>query len=149
MKLRSEKDFWSGLGCLALGAGFGVGALGLGFGSRMAPGPAFFPFAAGVFTVLVGAALLFKSLALETEGGDRIGRWPWLAMLLTAIAMVGFAWTLPRLGLFVAVPGLVLCSALAVGRVRLGTLVLQLLLLTGGAWMLYVWALRAAVPLWT
>lgn len=149
MKLRSEKDFWSGLVFIAAGAGFAVGSLGDGFGSRTAPGPGLFPVAAGALAAGVGAALLFKSLALETEGGERIGPWAIVPLMLIAVAMISFAWTLPQLGLFVAVPGLVLFSALAVGAVQAGALALQLVVLTAAAFGLFVWVLHAAVPLWS
>lgn len=148
MKLRSEKDFWSGLLFMAAGSAFAVASLGQSFGTRTAPGPGFFPFAGGVLTALIGAALLFKSLALETEGGERIGPWHFMSMLLLAGGMVCFAWTLPQLGLVVAVSGLVLFVALAVGGARIGTLAGQLLLLSGVAYGLQVWLSGESIPLW-
>ncbi len=149
MKLRSAKDFWSGLVFMAVGAGFAVGALNHGFGTATAPGPGAFPFAAGVLAALGGAALLFKSLTLETEGGDRLGAWALRPLLLITVAVAGFSWSLPHLGLCFAVPGLVLLSALATGGVRIQTLGLQLIVLTAAAWGLYVGWVHAVVPLWT
>ena len=149
MKLRSEKDFWSGLVFLAVGTVFAVGALGYGFGSPTAPGPAVLPIGFGALTALAGAALLFKSLTLETEGGERIDALGLRPLLLIAAAVVSFGWTLPKLGLLFAVPGLVLFSALAVGRVGFRMLLLQAVVLTAIACVLYVGVLHAAAPLWT
>ena len=40
MKIKSQKDFWSGLMFLVVGGAFAVGALSYHFGTSARPGPA-------------------------------------------------------------------------------------------------------------
>ena len=77
MKIKSQKDFWSGLMFMAAGLGFAVGATNYSFGTSARPGPGYFPFGLGVLLALLGAVVLFKSLSIETEGGDPVGAIPW------------------------------------------------------------------------
>jgi hypothetical protein len=76
LKIKSQKDFWSGLMFVVLGVGFAWGATAYSFGSSARPGPAYFPFGLGVLTACLGGLMLFKALTIEVEGGDRIGPWP-------------------------------------------------------------------------
>ena len=39
MKIKSQKDFWSGLMFVGVGLGFSIGALNYSFGSSARPGP--------------------------------------------------------------------------------------------------------------
>ena len=48
MKIKSQKDFWSGLMFLVVGIGFAWGALNYSFGSSARPGPGYFPFGLGI-----------------------------------------------------------------------------------------------------
>ena len=48
MKIKSEKDFWSGLMFILVGVAFAWGATNYSFGSSARPGPAYFPFGLGV-----------------------------------------------------------------------------------------------------
>jgi hypothetical protein len=70
LKIKSEKDFWSGLMFVVVGGLFAWGALNYNFGSSARPGPAYFPFGLGVLMAGLGAMLLFKALTIEVEGGD-------------------------------------------------------------------------------
>jgi hypothetical protein len=55
LKIKSEKDFWSGLMFVAVGVGFAWGATVYSFGSSARPGPAYFPFGLGVLMAVLGA----------------------------------------------------------------------------------------------
>ena len=73
MKIKSEKDFWSGLMFIAVGRGLCLGfahRIQLRFSSAR-PGPAYFPFGLGVVMAVLGAMVLFKALTFEVEGGDQ------------------------------------------------------------------------------
>ena len=47
MKIKSQKDFWSGLMFIVVGIGFAWGATNYSFGSSARPGPGYFPFGLG------------------------------------------------------------------------------------------------------
>lgn len=148
MKIKSEKDFWSGLMFIAIGVAFAWGSLNYRFGSSAQPGPAYIPFALAVLMALLGAAILFRSLTLEVEGGDRIGRWAWRPLLMIPAAVALFGWTLPQLGLFVALPVLVLLAAWADDGFRWRGMLVNALVLTLGSWLVFVKGFGLALPLW-
>jgi hypothetical protein len=148
MKIKSERDFWSGLLFVATGIGFAWGALNYSFGSSARPGPAYFPFGLGVLTALLGALLLFTSLAVETEHGDKIGDWPLkqLAWILGAVVVFGFA--LPRLGMSVALPLLIIISSFASGEFRWKEVLINSFVLTIASWAIFIKGLGLIIPLW-
>lgn len=148
MKIKSEKDFWSGLMFIVIGVGFAIGALNYNFGSSARPGPAYFPFGLGVLTAVLGAALLFKSLTLETEGGDRIGPWAWKPLLVIAGAVASFGWILPHLGMFIALPILALVAALAGSEFHWKDALINAVVLTLGSWVIFIWGLNLVIPMW-
>ena len=116
MKIKSQKDFWSGLMFVVVGIGFAWGATSYSFGNSARPGPAYFPFGLGLILALLGALVLFKALTIEVEGGDRIGGWPLkqLGLILGAVVLFGLA--LPKLGMAVSLPLMIFVSSLASGE---------------------------------
>ena len=75
MNIKSQKDFFSGLMFMAVGAAFAWGATTYNVGSGARMGPGYFPLMLGVLMAVLGAVITFKSLVLETVGGDKIGAW--------------------------------------------------------------------------
>ena len=148
MKIKSQRDFASGLMFVAIGTGFAIGALNYPFGSSARPGPAFFPFGLGVLMALLGAAVLFKSLTIESDDGEPIGSIAWrpLGVLIASVVMFGLL--LPRLGMVITLPLLVLLASLASDEFSLKSTLVSAVLLTGVAWGVFVKGLGLAIPLW-
>lgn len=148
MKIKSERDFWSGLLFVVVGAGFALGATSYGFGSAARPGPAEAPFGLGLLLALIGGLLLFKALALEHEGGDRIGPLAWRPLLIVpgSVALSGFL--LPQLGLMLTLPLLVVVASLAGAGFRLGEALALAAVLTLACWAVFIQGLGLALPLW-
>ena len=82
MKIKSERDFWSGLMFTVVGIVFAVGATNYSMGSSARPGPGYFPLLLSVILAILGAVVLFKSLTIETEGGAVISFVPWSGQVL-------------------------------------------------------------------
>jgi hypothetical protein len=148
LKIKSEKDFWSGLLFVVLGVGFAWGATAYNFGSSARPGPAYFPFGLGVLTACLGGLILFKSLTIEVEGGDRIGPWPIKQAAWIVGAVVIFGLALPKLGMALALPLLVGVGSLASGEFHLREVLLNALVLTVGCWLVFIKGLGLIIPLW-
>jgi len=148
VKIKSQKDFWSGLMFVAAGLGFAYGATNYSFGSSARPGPGYFPFGLGILLALLGALILFKALSIESHGGDRIGRFPWKPLGLIVLSVAVFGAALPRLGLFVALPLLILMSSLAGDEFRLKDVIINSIVLTLGSWAIFVKGLNLIIPLW-
>jgi hypothetical protein len=85
VKIKNQKDFFSGLLFMGLGIAFGWGALGYKLGDAGRMGPGYFPLLLGSLMAILGVVIVFKALTVKTEGGDRIGSWAWrpLAFVLS------------------------------------------------------------------
>ena len=148
MRIKSERDFWSGVMFVLVGVGFAWGATNYHFGSSARPGPAYFPFGLGLLLAVLGALVLFKAMTLETEGGDPIGTIAWKPLTIIVGALVVFGFALPVLGLAVSLPLLIVLSALAGDEFHLGEALLNSLILTAGSWAIFMWGLNLVIPLW-
>ena len=148
MKIKSQRDFASGLMFVAVGVAFAVGALNYTFGSSAKPGPGFFPFGLGMILALLGGAVLFKSLTIESDGGDPIGAIAWRPLLVLLASVVLFGLLLRPMGLVVALPVLVLVSSLAGDQFRLKEALVSAVLLTLMSWAVFVKGLGLTIPLW-
>lgn len=148
MKLKSQKDFWSGLMFIVTGVGFAIGALNYSFGNSARPGPAYFPFGLGIILAVLGAIVLFKSLTIETSDGDPIGHIPWKPLFIITGSVVLFGLLLPRLGMAISLPVLVIVSAYAGDEFHLGEALANSALLTVGSWLVFIKGLGLVIPLW-
>ena len=148
MKIKSEKDFWSGLMFLVVGAAFAWGSTNYSFGSSARPGPAYFPFGLSVLMALLGAFELFKALTIETEGGEKIGAWAWKPLLIVVGAVAVFGWALPHLGMFLALPLLIVTAALAGDEFHWKDALINAVVLTIGCWVIFIYGLKLTIPLW-
>ncbi len=147
MKIKSQRDFWSGLMFVIVGAAFAWGATNYNFGASARPGPAYFPFGLGVLMALLGGFVLFKALTVEVEGGDPIGPWAWKPLLVIVAAVGIFGWALPHLGMVVALPLLVIGSAAAGDEFHWRDAVINAIVLTAGSWVIFIWGLKLTIPL--
>lgn len=148
MKIKSEKDFWSGVMFVTVGLGFGLGALNYKFGTNARPGPGYFPFGLGMLLAILGAIEIVKSLVVGKPDGDRIGPWAWkpLGVILGAVAVFGVA--LPSLGMVVTIPLLVFVSALAGDEFKWSETLINSVILTVTCWVVFMWGLNLTIPLW-
>ena len=148
MKIKSQKDFWSGLMFIAVGIAFAWGATNYSFGSSARPGPGYFPFGLGVVMAALGAAVLFGALTVETEDGDPIGSWAGKPLLIIMAAVGLFGWTLPQLGLAIALPILIVMSSLAGDEFHWKDALISIVVLTIGSWLVFIKGLNLVIPLW-
>ena len=148
MKIKSQKDFWSGLMFIVTGLGFTAGATSYSFGTSARPGPGYFPFGLGLILAVLGALILFKALTIETEGGDPIGGIAWRPLTIIIGSLVLFGFLLPWLGMAISLPLLVVTSALAGDEFHWGEALLNAAILTVGSWAIFIWGLNLVIPLW-
>ena len=111
MKIKSQRDFWSGLMFLGIGAAFAIGSLDYSFGNSARPGPAYFPFGLGVLMAILGGMVLFGALTKDTPDGDPVGAFAWRPLIIILASVALFGVLLPRLGMFITLPLLVVMSA--------------------------------------
>lgn len=148
MKIKSERDFWSGLMFVALGLGFAWGATYYSFGSSARPGPGYFPFGLGILLAVLGAFVLFEALTIETEDGEKIGDWAFKPLLWIVASVAAFGWALPHLGMVIALPILVIVAAMAGDEFHWKEAVINAAILTLGSWLIFIVGLKLVIPLW-
>jgi hypothetical protein len=148
VKIKSQRDFWSGLMFIVVGIGFAWGATFYSFGSSARPGPGYFPFGLGILLAVLGAIVLFKALTIAVEGGDPIGSVAWKPLLYIVGTVTVFGWTLPHLGMVVALPMLVVIAARAGDEFHWGEALANAAVLTAGSWLIFVYGLSLTIPLW-
>ena len=148
MKIKSQKDFWSGLMFIVVGISFTIGATNYSFGSSARPGPGYFPFGLGILLAVLGAMVLFKALTIETEDGEPIGVWAFrpLIWIVGSVAVFGFA--LPFLGMIIALPILVVVAAAAGDEFHWGEALMNAAILTVGSYFIFIYGLKLVIPLW-
>lgn len=148
MKIKSQKDFWSGLMFVVVGIAFAWGATEYSFGSSARPGPGYFPFGLGVIMAALGGIITFKALVIEVEGGDPIGPWPLKQLFIILGAVILFGFAIPKLGLIVTLPLLIIVSSFASGEFRWLEVVINSVVLTLLSWGVFIKGLSLTIPLW-
>ena len=156
MKIKSQKDFFAGLMFLAVGVAFAWGATTYSVGSGARMGPGYFPLLLGILLAIIGGTVMFKSTVVETEDGDKIGKWAWRqivfiigANLLFGILLAGLpSIGIPAMGLMVAIYGLTFVASLAGSSFNFKEVFLLATVLAAGSYVAFVWALNLQFPVW-
>ena len=148
MKIKSQRDFWSGLMFVAIGAGFAIGATNYSMGTSARPGAGYFPLMLSVIMAILGGVVLFKSLTIESADGDPVGSFAWKPLFIIVASIVIFGLTLERLGMIITIPILIFISSLAGDEFKLRGVLLNAVVLTIGSWAVFIWGLKLTIPLW-
>lgn len=147
MKIKSQKDFWSGVMFVAVGLGFAWGAQEYSLGDSARPGPGYFPLGLGLIMAGLGALIVFKALLAGPRNGDPIGAMAWRPLLIVVASVALFGALLPRLGMLLSLPLLVVTTALAGQEFRWGEALVNGVLLTVFSWVIFIWGLSLTIPL--
>ena len=148
MKIKSQRDFWSGLMFVTVGVVFAIGATNYSMGTSARPGAGYFPMILSVAMALLGAVVLFKSLTIETEGGDPIGAFAWRPLLVIVASISVFGFALPVLGMFITIPLLIIMVSFAGDEFGWKGVAANSVVLTFGSWVIFVWGLKLTIPMW-
>jgi hypothetical protein len=148
VKIKSQKDFWSGLMFIIIGIVFAWGATNYSFGAAARPGPGYFPFGLGILLAILGAFVLFEALVVETDDGEPIGKWAWKPLTTITLSVALFGWLLPKLGMALALPVLIIICSLAGDEFHWKDVLINCILLTLGSWAIFILGLKLVIPLW-
>jgi hypothetical protein len=144
MRIKSQVDFWGGL----LFIGFGLLAILVArdypMGSAMRMGPGYFPTYIGLALVALGAWIAADGFRIE---GERIGGFPWRAILLLSAGFSTFAWSIDNLGFIPALAIVVLTTSLAGPEFRWKEVLLEMVVLIAGCWAIFIYGLELPFPL--
>jgi len=156
MKIKSQRDFYSGLMFMAVGAAFAWGATTytIGEGARMGPG--YFPLMLGLLLAGMGGFITFEALVVDTEDGEPIGTWAWqpLAFIIGANLLFGIllgglpSVGLPAMGMIIAIYGLTFVSALAGDEFNLKEVAILATVLAIGSYLAFIVLLKLQFQVW-
>ena len=156
MNIKSQKDFFSGLMFMGVGVAFAWGATtyNVGEGARMGPG--YFPLMLGVLMAVLGAAITFKALVVETVGGDKMGKWAFKPLVLIIAANLVFGVLLgglpslgiPAMGLIVGIYALTFIASMAEAGWKVKNTFILATVLAIGSYLAFIVALKLQFPVW-
>jgi hypothetical protein len=143
--IRNPRDFWAGAIYLALAAV----AIWIGgdyqHGTSARMGPGYFPVALGSILAILGVIAIGRSFV---RPGEAISAFAWRALILVLGSTVLFGLLLPRLGVLVALPCLIVVGALASRHSRLNaTSIAALVGLVAFCVLVFVKGLGVPMPL--
>jgi hypothetical protein len=148
LKIKSQRDFWSGLMFLVMGGGFAIGATNYSMGASARPGPGYFPMILGVLTAILGGVVLFKAMTIETEDGDPVGKFAWRPLVVIVVAIALFGFLLPLIGLICTIPILIGVTSLAGDEYRWKGVLANAVVLTLASWLIFIVGLKLTIPMW-
>ena len=156
MHIKSQKDFFSGALFIAIGVAFAWGATTYNVGEAARMGPGYFPLMLGIVMALIGAIVLFTSLVVETEGGDRIGKWAWRPLFFIIAANLVFGVLLgglpsiglPAMGLIAAIFALTIISSMADGHFHTRNTLILSAILAVGSYVAFIVLLKLQIQVW-
>jgi hypothetical protein len=156
MFIKSQKDFYSGLMFSVVGVAFAWGATTytVGTGARMGPG--YFPLMLGVLLAVLGAVVMFKSLVVPTEDGEKLGKWAWkplffiiAANLIFGVALGGLpSIGLPAFGLVAGIYALTFLASLAGEEFKFKEVAVLATVLSVMSYLAFVVLLKLQFPVW-
>ena len=156
MKIKSQKDFYSGLLYTIVGAAFAYGATSYNIGTGARMGPGYFPLLLGSILAIIGAIVLFKALVVETPTGDPVGAWAWKPLsfiisgnLLFGVMLGGLpSIKLPAMGLIVAIYGTTLVVSMAADTFKLKEVLILATILSVMSYLAFIMLLKLQFPVW-
>ncbi len=156
MRIKSQRDFFSGVMFTVVGIAFAWGAstYNVGNGARMGPG--YFPLMLGIVMALIGLGIMFSGLTVETEDGEPIGKWAWKQIVFIIGANLAFGVLLgglpsigiPAMGMIIAIYALVLIASLAGNEFNLPKVLILATVLAIGSYVAFIWALKLQIQVW-
>jgi hypothetical protein len=156
VKIKSQRDFFSGLMFIAVGIAFAWGATSYNVGEAARMGPGYFPLMLGIVLAALGGFIIFESLVVETEDGEPVGAWAWKPLGFIIAANLAFGVMigglpsigLPPFGMMVGIVVLTFIAALAGDRFNAKEVAILSVVLAIGSYLAFIMLLKLQFPVW-
>ena len=156
MRIKSQKDFFSGLMFLLVGIAFawGAGSYSVGTGARMGPG--YFPMVLGVLLAGLGLIITITSLVVETADGDPIGSFAWKPLVFIIAGNLVFGASigglpsigLPPMGLIFGIFALTFVASNASDEFNFKEVLILAIILSLFSYAAFIMLLKLQFPVW-
>jgi hypothetical protein len=144
LTLSNNKDIWSGLMLIVIGAAAILVARNYPFGTALRMGPGFFPVVLGGVLIVFGLTILAIGLR---QGESMAGSWSLRALIILPLSLVLFGLLMEYAGFVPAMLVLIFGSATASTEFRFVEVLLFSIGLTALSVAVFVWALGLPYPL--
>jgi putative tricarboxylic transport membrane protein len=141
---RNAKDFWTGLIYLFVGCGALIISRDYGMGTAVKMGPAYFPTILSLLLMVIGIISVIRSFV---KSGSPIGVVAWKGLLLIVASTVLFGMIVRGAGLLLALPLLVIISALASTRFSWKTSLAEAVGITAFCILIFLKGLGVPLPI--
>jgi hypothetical protein len=156
VKIKSQKDFFSGLMFMGVGVAFAWGASSYTIGNGARMGPGYFPLALGVLLAFLGGIITFKALVVETFDGDKVGAFAWRPLVFIIMANLVFGtmigglpkFGIPAMGLIVGIYALTFIASLAGDGFKLSEVFVLATILAVMSYLAFIVLLKLQFPVW-
>jgi hypothetical protein len=156
MKIKSEKDFFSGLLFVGFGVAFARGSFSYQLGVASLMGPGYFPLMLGILLTVLGIVIMLKAVVMKTDDGERVGPWAWkpLAYILGANLAFGALLTglpsikLPAMGVITGIYVLTVIASLANHWFKIREVLILATILALGSYLAFIALLKLQIPMW-
>jgi sterol desaturase/sphingolipid hydroxylase (fatty acid hydroxylase superfamily) len=139
-----NKDFWSGMMLVGIGATAMFIARDYKFGSTLRMGPGYFPIVLSGILILFGIYIMTRGLFRKQKFTTS---WPFRPMILLSVSIVMFGVLMKAAGLIPAMVALIFGSAFAGTQFKLVEVSLLALVLVGFGVAVFVFAFGLPLPL--
>jgi hypothetical protein len=156
MRIKSQKDFFSGLMFLLVGIAFawGAGNYSIGTGARMGPG--YFPMVLGVLLAVLGLIVTITALVVETPGGDPVGSIAWKPLVFIIAGNLVFGASigglpsigLPPMGLIFGIFALTFVASNAGDEFKFKEVLILAIILSVFSYGAFIMLLKLQFPVW-
>jgi len=147
MTIRDQKNFMSGLLFVFIGLGCAGLSLTYTLGTPMRMGSGFFPLCLGLILTFLGVLLIVPAMSSSAER-NQLESWSLRPFIIVLGSIVIFAVLLSKLGLIIAVGGLVLTSSFAAYNYRIPTILISVFVLSFICYIVFIYLLGLPIPAW-
>jgi hypothetical protein len=145
VRIRNQKDFWSGVLFIVTGLLFMALSRQYTIGTAAKMGPGYFPTILGGLMALLGLLILLPSIR-ASQPVQKIARVDFMSVFMVLLSVVVYAATLPTLGFIVSLVLLVVISSFASHEFHLKSTIISALVLLAGSWLVFVKGLELQFP---
>ncbi len=147
MKIKKQKDFWTGVMFVAFGSLFWVYGLQYKAGTAARMGAGYFPRLLSVILIFTGLVLSVRSLSAKTVG-ERVTPFNWRTIVLIVGPVFLFGVLLQPLGMILSLLILIVAVSCASHEFKWRGALINALALISICTVLFVWALKLQFHVW-
>jgi hypothetical protein len=145
LKIRNEKDFWSGVMFIAFGLFFALFAQKYDLGTAQRMGPAYFPTVLGGLLAAIGLVVALTGLGRESADG-KVEKFHFYELAWVLGSVVVFGLLLRPAGVIVAMFALVGISSYASHEFHWKEAVILSIVMAIITWVVFIYGLKLTIP---